>query len=242
MQLKKFFLDLFFPKHCIVCEKLGKSLCARCRDSVPIRETDLCPVCERTETYLGRICGACEIKNKTFFLDGLFVSSHYKHPVLKQAIYSFKYSRLSSLDQPLSKILGEKLKKYPEIFNDFCLVPVPLHPNKERSRGFNQSALLGKNIEKNFKKEHWKINIEPALLTRVRDNEPQMKMTETKERKENIKGCFKINNLFLSKLPEKILLLDDVCTTGSTLNECAKVFKKKGVKVVWGIVLARQKT
>ncbi len=237
MEFKKLW-HFVFPSYCIVCEKFGDYLCEDCLNKIPIRIRDFCPICEKNETFLGKICGICKQKNKSFFLDGLIVSSYFKHPVLIQSVYLLKYALLKDLSLPLAKILAKKINN--QIYSNFSFTSVPLHQEKELFRGFNQSILLGRKLQSELLKQKITINFIPDLLTRKKNNKAQMTIKMIQKRKENIKGCFKLNKSYTTKLPEKIIIIDDISTTSATLNECAKVLKRNGVKIVWGIVLARQ--
>jgi competence protein ComFC len=234
-------LELLFPAECIICEKAGKYLCNGCSDYIPLKRTDLCPLCQKTETFAGRVCIVCENAREKIYLDGVIVASFYKHPILREAIYRFKYSFIQQLAWPLAKILAKKLfvlETFP--FEEFVFTAVPLHPKRRQWRGFNQAELLGAKLKKLFEQNNLEIQFIPDLLVREKYFKPQMKIHSTEERKENIVDCFTINPAYAKKIPRKIIIIDDVITTGATLNECAKVLKKHGAELVWSLVLARQ--
>jgi len=241
MTIKDLFLELLFPAECIICENPGKYLCARCSRHIPVKQFDLCPLCQKTETFAGRICNICENEKEKNYLDGIIVSSFYRHPVLREAIYRFKYSFIQNLAWPLTKVLAKKLfalERFP--FDEFAFTAVPLHPKRKNWRGFNQAELLGVKLKKLFKQNNLEIQFIPDLLIREKYLKPQMKIHSTQERKENIIDSFVLNPEFAKKIPRKIIIIDDVITTGATLNECAKVLKRNGAQIVWGLVLARQ--
>jgi ComF family protein len=119
------------------------------------------------------------------------------------------------------------------------IVPVPLHRRRERWRGFNQAELLAENLGKNLS-PGYDIPI-LKILKRKKFTAPQMKIKNYKEREKNIRSAFILNDPLEVELKnKKILLIDDISTTGSTLLECAKVLKSAGASSVWGMVLARQ--
>ncbi|MFH1183083.1 MAG: phosphoribosyltransferase family protein [Candidatus Moraniibacteriota bacterium] len=239
--MKNIFWDLLFPSYCIICEKPGKHLCQECFHFIPINLTNFCPICQKIETFAGRVCNVCENENKKIYLDGVIIASYYKNPVLREAIYHFKYSFIQKLAWPLAKILLNKLfllETFP--FEEFVFTAVPLHRKRHKWRGFNQAELLGKNLQKILSKNNIEINLLLGLLVRQKYIKPQMKIHSTAERKKNIIGCFSFNRAVIKKLPEKIIIIDDVITTGATLEECAKLLKRSGAKKVWGLVLARQ--
>ena len=209
----------------------------------PIQTIDLCPVCERQNTFLGKACSICKLKHKKIFLDGLIVASFYDHPVIKEAVHFLKYRFVRNISISLSKILYKKLifEDY-RYFRKFTISTVPLHPERKEWRGFNQSELLAQDLVKLFRKrKNINFKLLPDLLQRIHNSLPQMKINDKELRTQNVKKAFVVNKKYLTNLPEKVILIDDVATTGSTLNECAKALKKKGVKKVWGLVVARQK-
>lgn len=240
MPLKDFLLKLLFPAQCLICEKHGRYLCGSCFKRIPIKKFDLCPICQRTETFTGRVCNLCEALDRKIYLDGIIVASYYKHPILRAAIYRYKYSFIQKLAWPLAKILAKKLfflESFP--FEEFTFTAVPLHPKRFRWRGFNQAELLEVKLQKLLSINGLDIKFIPDLLIRKSYLKPQMKIHSTEDRKKNILNCFTTNPKY-QKIPEKIIIIDDVITTGATLNECAKVLKQNGAEKVWGLVLARQ--
>jgi len=237
----RFLLGFLFPAQCIICEKHEKYLCDDCFRRIPVNRANLCPICQKTETFAGRVCNLCENKKKRIYLDGVIVASYYKHPILRETIYRHKYGFIQKLAWPMAKILLKKLyslETFP--FERFIFTAVPLHYNRYRWRGFNQAELLGKNLKKLLSRNNLDTTFIPDLLVRQKYIKPQMKIHSTPDRKKNIVGCFSLNKKFQDKAPRKIILIDDIITTGATLNECAKVLKRNGAEKVWGLVLARQ--
>lgn len=145
----------------------------------------------------------------------------YNDPLLKKAIHSFKYKFIKDLAKPLGKLLLKKIN-----FDYDLIVPVPLHPKRLHWRGFNQAELLAREID-----DQKVINI----LVKTKNTKPQMELSE-KQRKENIKNTFQC---FVNLKNKTILLIDDVETTGSTLNECKKALLRAGAKEVRCLTLAK---
>ena len=115
---------------------------------------------------------------------------------------------------------------------NFIVVPIPLHYRRERQRGFNQSKLLADEISKKF-------NIQVVeCLKRIKNNDPQAKLKSNNEREKNISGCFKIINPEMIK-NKNILLVDDVFTTGATINEAVKILKENSARRIIAIVVAK---
>jgi len=161
--------------------------------------------------------------------------------VLREAIYRFKYSFIQKLAWPLAKILARKLfvlGTFP--FEEFVFTAVPLHQKRHQWRGFNQAERLGVKLKKLFRQNNLEIQFIPDLLVRRKYLKPQMKIHSTEERRQNIVDCFALNPVYARCVPPKIIIIDDIITTGATLNECAKVLKAHGAQFVWGLVLARQ--
>jgi len=239
--MKNLFWDFLFPVHCIICEKPDKYICDDCFSHIPIKTTSFCPLCQRVESFAGRVCNYCENEKKNIHLDGAIVSSYYRHPVLRDLIYHFKYGFVKKLAFPLAKLLAKKLfglETFP--FEEFVFTAVPLHQKRQSWRGFNQAVILGEKLQNLIAKNNLDIDFIPYLLLRHRYLKPQMKIRSTAYRKKNIVGCFSINPKYLNKVPKKIIIIDDILTTGATLNECAKILKSHGAEKVWGLVIARQ--
>lgn len=236
---KDFLLDLLFPKFCLGCKKEGTYLCDDCRTLLDIAEFDYClcgtkPLRLPPDSKSGK-CQRCQDKK----LSGLYSALPYKEKQLtRKLIYQFKYQPyLKDLAKTLASILIEHFvlsgKNTNEVWENGILIPVPLEKKKLKARGYNQAEELGKQLS-----EVLQIPIISNNLIKIKPTEPQMELSKDL-REKNLEGAFQIKN------PEelsgkKIFLLDDVYTTGSTMQECAKILKDAGVKQVWGIALARE--
>jgi len=217
MDFKNWILDILFPKFCFGCKKEGDYLCEDCLATI--------------EIFRGHK------KLKRGGLDDLFVATEYKNFLVKKLILAFKY-------QPFAREIAKDLAKLIEIhlkliekeksFSDFVLVPIPLSKRKLRWRGFNQAEEIAKEISKFLK-----IPLISDCLIKTKETLSQVELSEM-ERKENLKGVFKIKGKEKIK-DKKILLVDDVFTTGTTLTEAAKVLKEGGAKKVIGLVVAMAK-
>ena len=145
-----------------------------------------------------------------------------------------KYHFVTDLANELVVLSAKHLSSHLIFQTSPILIPVPLHPRRERWRGFNQAELLGKMLAGNFA---WQFRND--ILMRHKNTKPQIGLKGAK-RKENIQGAFEIvHKSKILNLKSKILLFDDVWTTGSTLKECGNVLKRVGAKKVWGLTLAR---
>jgi ComF family protein len=210
-------LDFFFPKYCLGCKREGKYLCIDCQETIEVFDTH--------KLFKGK------------FLDDLYFATDYKNPLLKKAISIFKYPPfIKELSVPLSFLIikhFQLLEKSPD-FNkeNFYIVPMPLEIQRLKWRGFNQAEELAKNLANFFQ-----IEIMENVISRKKKTLPQVILTE-KERKENVKDAFQIEK----EIEEKnILLVDDIFTTGATMEEAAKTLKKAKAKKVIGIVIAKAK-
>lgn len=228
--MEKFFnflLDLIFPKFCVNCQKEGEFLCPSCFKKIIKIQIPQCPFCLKISPF-GKVCPSCRRKN---YLTGVIVAGYFEGP-LKKAIYVLKYEKIRSLSLILALLLKEKLEDFPK--KNFVITFVPLHFKRKNERGFNQSKLLAENLSIICKKPCF------TLLKRQKYILPQTELNK-KQRQENIKNAF----IFIGNQNDiknkVVLIVDDVFTTGATLNECAKVLRENGAKEVWGIVLAHQK-
>lgn len=232
-QIQNFCLDVLFPIECISCGDEGKFLCDNCFLDIELNKKQDCPRC-RKETKLGNFCKDCE---NTSRLNGIIVSASYENDLLQKTIHTLKYKYIEELAKPLSKILISGLKKTlfkEKVDHDFIILPIPLHKHKLRERGFNQSELLGQEVANYFKLTYFN-----NVISRIKKTKSQMSLNPIYRRK-NIKGAFVCDKPELIK-NKKIILIDDVCTTSATLEECAKSFYDFKPKEIWGLVLARGK-
>lgn len=230
----KWIFDLIFPRYCLGCGQEGVFLCPDCAESIPLRNSVLCPVCG-LRSPSGKICSRCERKNPTR-LSGLLVASDWENQLLRRLIYAYKYDFAAELSDFLSDLMTDFLSPRLKIFgsDQIVLVPVPLHPRRLAWRGFNQSELLAKKICSRLN-----LTLIPDALKRKRFTPPQVDFGSSVQRMKNVKNAFKISDKTIVSDKKTYVLIDDVCTTGSTLNECARELKSAGAKDVWGFVLAR---
>lgn len=235
-QVKKFFLNLLFPPFCLNCQREGNYLCQDCFTLINISENLYCPFCYRPKIVLdGKTCSRCQKKGKR--LKGLISAAPYQNFIIKKVISQFKYEPyIKALAKTLAFLivhhlqLIEKEYSFPQAA---ILIPIPLTKKKLKQRGFNQAQELGKELS-----TFLKIPLLCDILLKIKETLPQVDLSG-KEREENIKGAFWCQES--DKVKGKIILLvDDVFTTGSTMEECARILKEAGAKEVWGIVVARE--
>ena len=237
--VKQFFnalLDIILPPICHIChsfipnaEKLH--ICPACRDRMPLVLSPLCPICGIPFIGAGEDhrCGNCLIHPPHF--DSARAHFLYEGP-LRDLIHSFKYNQLTHLRYPLALMILEGIGGFLAAQNLHLITPVPLHRSRLRQRGFNQAVLIGRILSRNLS-----LPMLPDALVRIRQTEPQIELSAA-ERRLNVKGAFAVSKPgYIAG--KRILLLDDVMTTGSTMDECAKELKKAGAEVVIAATVAR---
>ena len=217
-------LDLLFPLNCLGCQREGKVLCASCVDSLPELKPPFCRVCAQPNALA--TCHWCLESPPAF--DG--VRAPYRmEGTVKEAIHNLKYRGLKAAAPELAELLADYLEEHP--MPGDVLTPVPLHARRLRSRGYNQSALLAKELSKKLG-----LDMDQSLLIRAKNNPPQVSASR-EERRENVQGSFRCDGPADGR---SVILVDDVATTGSTLSACAAVLKAAGASSVWCLVLARE--
>ncbi len=224
-------LDILFPKFCIHCEREGSYLCEDCLSLINILEEQYCPFCQIPKiTRNGKTCNNCaKLKN----LDSLFCAVSYENLLIKKTIKLFKYEPfIKELSKHLTGLIIAHLQILKEKPQADFVIPIPCHKHKLKKRGFNQATEIALKLSKFLE-----IPLLDDVLIKTKQTPPQMRLTR-QEREENVKG------VFLCKKPEimvdkKILLIDDILTTGATIEECAKILKNAGAKEVCAIVVAR---
>ena len=226
-KLKGKALDLLFPQWCVGCGRGGNLICHTCRSSLPKLAGPLCPRCGRPQAS-GILCSSCVSWQAE--IDGIRSPFRFDG-VIRQAVYELKYRNIRALAAPLAQLLSDYLITNP--LTGEALVPVPLHPKRLRERGYNQSSLLAKELGKLTN-----LPVVDDCLTRQRYTPPQARTSTVSERRSNVANAFACRD---ERLRDKqVLLIDDVSTSGATLDACAAALKKAGATSVWGLVLARE--
>lgn len=222
-------LDLLLPNRCLGCGRGGDPLCDACAGSLPTSRSFTCVSCSGP-SYLGEPCLRCQ---PTSALSGLWVAADYRHPVVATALHQLKYDGVRSLAAPLAilvqRYLTSTLAEHAYLVSGLTVVAVPLHRRRYLERGFNQSELIADALaqRQNLMTAH-------GSLTRVRYRPAQVDLSAT-QRRQNVVGAFAA----VGPAPERVLLIDDVATTGSTLQAAASALKAAGSREVWGMVVAR---
>ena len=230
------FIGLIFPSRCIICERPTDSsrhspLCVEHdREIIPVKP----PVCSKCGRKMFGVsverllCADC--RSTRVYYDAGY-SGYIYAQALRELLHLFKYGRKRYLGSVLGKLMLDYVREHADGFVYDAIVPVPLHWRRYFSRGFNQATSLARPLSKQFR-----IPILKRNLRRVRYTRPQVSLPR-KERKSNIVNAFKIRHP-AKVAGKKLLLIDDVITTGATLNECARVLKDAGASEVTILTLA----
>ncbi len=229
-QLEKFkgiALDFIFPRYCVGCGREGDFICAACLKTVNRVLPLICPKCGRPQPS-GVLCPDCV--NWSSYIDGIRSPFRFEG-VVREAVHQLKYGNLRALSPTLAQFLFEYLDDSPLPAD--VIIPVPLHPKRLRERGYNQSELIAAELSK--------LSGSPLVknsLIRQKNTLPQAKTTNVNQRQSNIAGAFIcIDEQVKNK---EVILIDDVSTSGNTLDACAKAMKAAGAISVWGLTVARE--
>lgn len=223
------FLDILFPKRCVGCRRLGGYFCSRCRSTLPLIAINeaICPMCGGLAVD-GKTHPRCRTR---YGIDGLTSFFRYKG-VIRQAIKSMKYHLVSDLAGELISIVPDQMFRVWELSSNAIIIPIPLHVIRERSRGFNQAEVIGREIGTVLH-----IPMQTDILRRTKHTTSQAGLSGKQERLANMKGVFAVTLVRAKAM--SVLLVDDVFTTGATLRSVAATLKRTGAHTVWGVTLAR---
>jgi competence protein ComFC len=233
-------VNLIFPGGCRICDKLLPDarrvpICEECLSSFERLPSIVCEVCARPLPGLIRkdgeqqLCSAC--RDKTYAFDCARSYAVYEGPLV-QAILLLKFEQIEPLGKWFAERLAELAISEGQTLAADVVVPVPLHRDRERERGYNQAVLISKPLAKRLKLPH-----KAVLLVRTRAR-PDKRILSLEERWESVRGAFatrpgsQVDNL-------RVLLVDDVLTTGATLDACARALREAGAKSVIGLTVAR---
>ena len=224
-------VELLFPRRCPVCDKpvdkLGRYICQKCQNTLRYVQSPYCMKCGKSlKDEMKEYCGDC-LGSSHFFERGRAL---YEYDSIKEAIYRFKYERRREYADFFGKELARQFGTQIKEWKADAIVPVPLHAEREKKRGYNQAALLAKELEKELG-----IPVKEKIIRRVKATLPQ-KQVNGKERQNNLKNAFKIrkNDVKLNT----VIVVDDIYTTGTTMDEIAGCLKRAGIREIYCISLA----
>ncbi len=227
-------MELVFPRKCLGCdislEDNGESIiCTDCLSKITAESMPRCAFCD-LNTPDGVTCTSCKPKH---YLDQLLVTTSYENPFVEKIMKTMKYRFVKSLAHDISSLMINYLDKELAKKENLLVIPIPLHRLRLNWRGFNQSEIIAERIG-----SHFGLELSLDTMTRKENSQPQASIPDRSSRLENAVGIFKCIKPKIVKNKD-ILLIDDISTTGSTLDECAKVLKSSGARKVIGFVFAR---
>ena len=210
-------LDILLPPACANCGQPGYMLCPGCRAAIVWIKEPVCETCGRP--VAGRLCPSCATEPPA--ARPIRSATYYRDPV-RRMVHRMKYEGLFALGRPLGQLM---LDAWPSWQRPVDLVlPIPLHDRRQRERGYNQSELLVAELRRQLK---W--TTDAKALFRVRPTRPQLGLTAV-ERRANVHDAFAADPARVEG--KRVLLVDDVCTTGSTLTAAAIALREAGAQSV----------
>ena len=218
-------VDLVLPRRCAACGRGGSFLCEPCEAALSRLEGPYCPRC--AHPGVDRLCERCASSPPAF--DGVRAVCLF-NGAARSLVHRLKYSNFRAVAPDMARLLADLLE--PSRMEGVIIAPVPLHPRRERRRGYNQSELLARTVGRMAG-----LPVRPGIVRRVRNTPPQVSIENYEERRANTEGSFACP---AGLSGESVLLIDDVVTTGSTMSACAAALKEAGAGSVWGLAFARQ--
>ncbi|MDR2939103.1 MAG: ComF family protein [Clostridiales bacterium] len=219
-----FILGLIYPPKCMVCKNVKYGL----------DKTLICKDCFNYLDFIGEEAlqaGELAIQyDNNQYLNGIFFVFWYDE-IISSLIKQSKYNNHPVYNKGFAHFMADYYNKYIKLDIDF-IAPVPIHKNKLKSRGFNQAAVLGSEFSKIMN-----IPFISDLIIRSQDTKPQSGLSKL-SRRNNVEGAFTFNKKYLVNY-KKVLIIDDIYTTGSTLNSCAKVLTDNGAIGVYGFCFSK---
>ncbi len=228
-------VDLFLPPACLLCGQLlppgfdPQEFCAECQASMPPLGRSHCSCCSQPfpASSSQHLCATCLQRPPAFSI--VHAACSYQERV-KDAIHQLKYRNQVNLAEPLGKLLGKSLEVAEVSFKPDCIIPVPLHPGRLKKRGYNQALEISRPLARKMQ-----VPIDTTLLQRTLKTPPQQGLTAA-ERRSNLRNAFIVTTTTSAR---KILLVDDVMTTGETVRECSRVLMKNNIAEVQVAVIGR---
>jgi len=229
MNLLKSVLGLIYPTRCCFCGEVSeKEICAKCAKKVEYITEPRCKKCGRPVRYEEKeYCYECQ-KLNFHYECGKNIWLH-KTPV-SSSIYQYKYKNRRIYGEFYAKEMYRLFRRTIESWEIDLIVPVPLHKKRRRLRGYNQSEIIAKHLGKMLG-----IPVDTKYVIRKRNTRPQKEL-DNKERRKNVQHAFEVKKGW--KTPKHVLLIDDIYTTGSTLDAVAEVILHKGVSKVWFLTIS----
>lgn len=222
---------IFFNPHCFLCvtnQTQKHGLCRDCLNDLTWAPASSCPQCGLISD--GNLCGSCINSPPDF--DATHAVFLYAYPI-DALIQRYKYGETLSLSHTFGQLMNEKIHSANNINTIDLIIPMPMHPTRLKERGFNQALEIAKVLDQLLKNNISKLDYNSVIRQTLT---PPQASLPLKDRVKNIKGAFKIDNHLTGK---RIAIVDDVMTTGASLNELAKTLKQAGATHVECWVIAR---
>ena len=230
--LRALVTEALFPSLCVSCGREtvenSQHLCAVCHRTFRPHLTSLCPLCTK-EVRLSRPANCRHSPGALASISALF---SYEQPQVRRFIHALKYSAVRSLALHIGEFMRHERANLRRL-EASIIIPIPLHPRKLRSRGFNQALLIADELSSVLA-----LPVIDTALVRRRGGEPQMQLARRSARAQNVRGVFALTSSE-NISGRTVLLVDDVVTTGATLSEAARMLREAGASRVDGLVLAR---
>ena len=218
-------VDWIYPPTCIGCGRINQRFCEECQSQIEYIQGQLCPKCGEPSKHKD-LCNSCKADPPCF--ESLRGIAHYAGPI-RQCVIKLKYDSDYALAEFLAEMMIHEIHK---LGWDLELVTsVPLSKLKHQERGYNQANLLARPIAYALR-----VPFKPDAITRSKDTRSQVGLSAF-ERAENLKNAFSADSQIVRK--KRILIIDDVTTTGTTINECSRALLSSGANCVFGMTLAR---
>lgn len=218
-------VDFVYPPECAGCNKPGEIWCNDCQESVRAITGPICPICGYPLTR-NEVCPDCQETPPPY--TALRSWAEYEGP-LREALHNLKYKNDLELANVFSSALVNIIQTAHWNF-DF-IIPMPISPNHYKSRGYNQSVVIARPIALTLG-----IPIVSNVVKRIKETRSQVNLNR-EERFKNLQSAFSANSAKL--LNKKVLLVDDICTTGATISSCSKTLKGAGCSEIYCLTIAR---
>lgn len=225
-------LSFFLPKFCVSCKQLGSYLCQDCAQAIEPCITHICPICERPAID-GTTHPGCTTR---YTIDGLVSAVMYTGPA-RALVHELKFRYVAEIGPIITEELLRGLLNNRSFENEIlrdtpAVIPIPLHKRRKNWRGFNQAEMLAR-----LTAERLGYLCDTEVLMRKKYTQQQARLP-LKERRNNLEDAFSVTSE-KQLVGKRVILVDDVWTTGSTMRSAASVLKRAGARSVWGLVYAR---